>query len=971
MNRQTIQPYLLILIAILLVAALFRVVNIQNVPPAFFPDEANMALDAQSIMQGHLYLVTPHEGGEGALYAYLLALTFALFGAGILQARLLTAAVSVVSVGVAFVFLHRLLLTRLGTRPALAVSAFAGVGLSVVDWYVAVSRQAFPQPLAVLMQLSCLAAVWWMLHSARRTAVLLAGVSLGLTAYTYVPGKLTPFVLLLYFLLDWAARRRESFLVRYFWRLVAVAAIGGVLYVPLVAAFTLRAGEMGGRAAQFTVFSPAVNQGDVWSALLRSGLGNVAGFLPFLIQVGGHPIVKALDDLSAVLFLVGLIVMIWRWRRPEFLLLVVWWFVMLVPSIIAPEGSVPHLRRAIGTVVPTFALVGVGLVMPLAAMAQRQTGWRRRSAVGVGLVVVLLSVSVLARHTYVDYYLYTQSSETVALTNHIYDFELADVMAAEGDESTGYLLPVDSASGALFPESSTLAFLYRGKAAYAYIWDDETKLPAALQRLAEGKTRIGVVHWKVSKHTGADPKGVVKYYLEKWGHWGDTRSYTYFDIDTYQLDNASDAFTSVPLTRLNVGFEGQMALTGYAYGPKRTATVGDFLWTELTWRKTGDTPADYQVALWLEDEAGHVVGRLDKPLLNNLRHQGTSRWAVGEEERDYYLVPIDATTPPGTYRLKVVLYIGDGDGRRLAPLLSGVGADLAVTLGSATAHAPFAPPDVVTLSIPNRLDLDVGGGLRLLGFDSGFAGPLRPGSRAALSLWWQATQPLSQNLAVAVGIGHGERAWPLNKQPQPLGGSNYPSRDWPAGTVIRTFVDLRVPADVEAGKLNLGLRLVNAESGASLSDWLLGQVDVAVRTRSFEAPTMMYSLGANFGNQATLLGYDLDLTNFKVDSPVQLTLYWQAQKGMDTAYRVFVHLLEPTGGIVVQMDQEPQAGDAPTTGWLAGEVVKDDIVMKVSGAATTAHEIAIGLYDPATGTRVPVLDASGAVIGDSVTFLVK
>jgi hypothetical protein len=180
-----------------------------------------------------------------------------------------------------------------------------------------------------------------------------------------------------------------------------------------------------------------------------------------------------------------------------------------------------------------------------------------------------------------------------------------------------------------------------------------------------------------------------------------------------------------------------------------------------------------------------------------------------------------------------------------------------------------------------------------------------------------------------------------------------------------------VPADVEAGKLNLGLRLVNAENGASLSDWLLGQLDVAGRTRSFEAPKMKHVLGANFGNQATLLGYDLDLTHFQVDSPVRLTLYWQAQKGMDTAYRVFVHLLEPTGGIVVQMDREPQAGDAPTTGWLAGEVVRDDIEMKVSGAATTAHSIAIGLYDPATGERVPVLDAAGTVIGDSVTFSVE
>jgi hypothetical protein len=46
-----------------------------------------------------------------------------------------------------------------------AVSTFTGLGLAVTDWYVAVSRQAFPQPLAVLVQVACLGAVWWSLHS--------------------------------------------------------------------------------------------------------------------------------------------------------------------------------------------------------------------------------------------------------------------------------------------------------------------------------------------------------------------------------------------------------------------------------------------------------------------------------------------------------------------------------------------------------------------------------------------------------------------------------------------------------------------------------------------------------------------------------------------------------------------------------------------------------------------------------------
>lgn len=957
------------LLLVLLSAVFFRVYGgLDKVPPAFFPDEANMALDAQSILQGHFYLITPHEGGEGSLYAYLLALTFALFGAGIWQARMLSAVLSVISVGVAFIFLHRLLIPRMGAWAALAVSIFAGLGLSVADWYINVSRQAFPQPLAVLVQTLCLAAVWWSLHSSRRVATLLAGIFLGLTAYTYVPGKLTPIVLLLYFLLDWVARGRESFWVRHSRRLIAIAAIGGILYAPLFVTFAFRAGELGGRARQFTLLSPSVNRGELWDTLLGSLVGNVAGFLPFVHRVTGHSILKAMDDLTALLFLAGLIVAMWRWRRPEFLLLPVWWAVMLIPSIIAPEGAIPHLRRAIGTAIPTFALTGLGLVIPFAALARHQVSWRRLAIIGSALIIALVSLVVRARHTYTNYYLRVLNDEAVALTNHIYDFELAEVMTAEGDESTGYVLPVDSASGALFPESSTLAFIYQGQATYAYIWDDETQLLDELQRLAQGKARIGLVRWKVSKHTGADPKHVFDYALEKWGMPDGQTVHRYFDVDYFSSGADAATIAPVSLIPIDVSFERRLTLAGAAMD--ENVVAGDLLWAELAWRKTADFSTNYQVALWLEDAAGHVVGRVDKPLLNNLRHQGTGEWVVGAEKRDYYLVRVDPATPPGTYRLKAVVYAGEGNGRRLAPLLPGAGADLAVTLGETTVKSPLAPPDVTTLPIPQRLDIEVGDGLRLSGFDPGFVGPLRPGDRTTLSLWWQTWEPLSKNLAVIVGIGQGEQAWPLS-EPQPLGGASYPTSDWPAGAVVRTFVDLRLPAAVETGDYNLGLRLVDVESDTPLADWVLGPIQVTGRARSFEIPPMMHPVGADFGEQVTLLGYDLDLSPGEEGGTVRLILYWQAQREMETGYKVFVHLLDAGGMIVSQVDREPQAGAAPTTGWLAGEIVVDEIEVPVTEAMAATQSIAVGLYDPLTGKRVPVLNSAGVVVGDRVVVSIR
>ena len=69
--------------------------------------------------------------------------------------------------------------------------------------------------------------------------------------------------------------------------------------------------------------------------------------------------------------------------------------------------------------------------------------------------------------------------------------------------------------------------------------------------------------------------------------------------------------------------------------------------------------------------------------------------------------------------------------------------------------------------------------------------------------------------------------------------------------------------------------------------------------------------------------------------------------------------------VTIELFQE-EMGEAPTTGWLAGEVVVDDIeVAAVEGMAGT-QSIAVGLYDPMTGQRLPVLGPDGAVLDDGI-----
>lgn len=993
-KRKIPQPSTIILALLLVVAFFFRFYQIGQVPPGLFPDEATHALDALEVLDGQITIYSPDEGSTGALWRYLLALSFALFGPSVLVLRAFASAVGVASVGMAYLLARELRLSPpawgegqesphgqgKGIGWSEGIAALAALLLAISYWHVDLSRVAFSAVLMLLIQDAAFFCLWRALISGRQRWFVLFGLGLGTLAYSYLPGKLAPAVPLIFFALHWLLNRREALLIKHWHPLLMASGVALVIALPFILFAIFNYQLLAARAAVPTAGAVAP------TSPLQGIIANLSTFglwpTPWL---SGRTNIFFLGPILTLCFVIGVGVNLARARRPVYLFLLVWWLVMLLPSALAPEGAIPHPRRAIGIATATFALTSLGLATIASALYRLVarlllllTGGPSQKSRAIPLAItlglgVILAIQTGAK-TFQRYFMQWGSSEAAKLAFHVFDLELADLMARESGPETVYLLPLDSAAGSINPLLDSITFVYRGQASYDFLADDERTMAARLAELTANKRIARLLRWKVTKHTGADPKGVAHHYLEKWGQWTGHESFTYFDIETYELGNIADAFAPAVLVPTDISFEGQMALTGYAIGnasgvPVNEPSVkaGELLWVELAWRKTASFSANHQVAIWLEDEAGHVVAQVDKPLLNNLWHQGTGQWAVGAEERGYYLVRSDPATPPGTYWLKAVLYTSDG--RRLAPSLPGVGANLAVTLGQMAVHPPLVPPDVTDLAIPERLDLEMGDGLWLLGFDPGFAGRLRPGDRATLKLWWQAQESPTRNWAVVVGIGQGEQVWSLN-EPQPLAGADYPTHDWPAGAVVRTRADLRLPPDIESGDYNLGLRLLDMESETVYADWLLGKMEVEGRTRKFEIPSIGHHLGTNFDAQVSLLGYDLDLSQAGEGGPVYLTLYWQAQREMETAYKVFVHLLNESGQIVTQVDREPQAGEAPTTGWLAGEVVVDEIEIPVTDALVTTRSIAIGLYDPSSGKRLPMLDTDGSVFGDSVTFAI-
>jgi hypothetical protein len=92
----------------------------------------------------------------------------------------------------------------------------------------------------------------------------------------------------------------------------------------------------------------------------------------------------------------------------------------------------------------------------------------------------------------------------------------------------------------------------------------------------------------------------------------------------------------------------------------------------------------------------------------------------------------------------------------------------------------------------------------------------------------------------------------------------------------------------------------------------------------------------------------------------ELYLQWTAEKASETPDLVFVHLLDDKGQLVTQADGAPLAGLFPFWLWRGGEQVRDVRWLHVPGGLPPGtFTVNLGLYDPATGARRTVYDATG------------
>ena len=409
-------------------------------------------------------------------------------------------------------------------------------------------------------------------------------------------------------------------------------------------------------------------------------------------------------------------------------------------------------------------------------------------------------------------------------------------------------------------------------------------------------------------------------------------------------------------------FGDQMVLMGYDLRTDRIPS-DELLEMSLYWRVLAPLDREYSIAVHLVDDRNWRYGQHDS---QHPASYPTSRWQANEYARDVHRLAVWPGTPPGVYTILVSVYDRRSD-RRL-DLLDANGTPVGTTypLTQVQVIRPARPllPDVLEIGQP--FSTDMGGGLTLLGLNLPSA-EVKSGEQLPLTLFWQAhTIPTADysaraRLVSADGIVVAERlAVP--------GRADYPTSTWRTGDLLRDSHSLPVPAAISNSDYLLRLDLLDANNIPVGQAVDLATVTIRAPVRTFDPPNPQHVFdpdAINVGGLATLLGYDLEIPGATLipGQTWQLTLYWQALATADTGYTVFVHLLDTSDDIHAQRDQFPAAGARPTTGWVAGEIIHDSHELTVAADAPPGeYRLEVGIYDPVTGRRLPLLDADGQAI---------
>lgn len=393
-----------------------------------------------------------------------------------------------------------------------------------------------------------------------------------------------------------------------------------------------------------------------------------------------------------------------------------------------------------------------------------------------------------------------------------------------------------------------------------------------------------------------------------------------------------------------VDFAGELRLLGYDQSADYIVADEEIA-LDLYWTPLRPIGVAYDVAVHVVGQDGLVWNREEAIRPSDWRFApGADSWPLDGYVMDSRLLRLLDGAPPGEYAFRIGLVRRD-TGQTVALHRVGHLTIASPARGESALEEGMQPA-------PERQPWD---GLRLMGSRTDRS-RAAPGEQVRLTLLWQVPDPptsaVDGRLTLALVTPEDQTVFTAATSVA----RHYPPARWQPGERLRTEALLRLPAHTPAGEHSWQVRV---DQAGSLP---IGALRVRTLERRWTVPPLDAPVDVCLGGMATLLGVNLQSLRVRSSETISVTLVWQAETEMMTSYRVFLHLIDPDGNLVTQSDSEPVNWMRPTTGWLPGEVLLDERILKIpDGAQEGDYTLLGGLYDQATGKRLIAPDSSDTV----------
>ncbi|PJF41799.1 MAG: hypothetical protein CUN55_11410, partial [Phototrophicales bacterium] len=799
-------------LVVLGIAAFLRLWKLNEYPQGFHYDEAvNLIVAREIAFQGaRPFPVFAAFNGREVLYYYLSALGMIGWGSHIITMRLVSAFTNLLTVALT-IGIGR---AMFGGKRGVIIGIIAAGFMAISFPQIFIARQAFRAVTLPLMQALCF---WLLLRGLRQDKytiwLALAGVSGGLTLYTYMASRLWPLWLAFFMLIYiWGQQKQKM------WRFQQAVVVGLFFFLtamPILKYYIEHPDVFNDRLSQLSGGEEAPSYAEsIW---LHAKMFFIKGD-PYIRY--NDPQRPYFDPIGGGLFLIGLGVCAWYFLRTKPSLmkasyaLILFSPLMIIPSILAVGGMPPSHMRSIAMIPFVFFLPSLGFVQ-LGTWLQHISLSHKRKLLAVAILAVFLGMSWQVQRQY----------EHWASLEELYYLTDGDMVAAgewlseNSDENT--LIYITS----LHYDHPSLQIYDLTGENITYLLGDRFYLPPHNQSayfVEVANAPLAPIFMPYAQRFG-EPE----MHYNQHGQW----AFTVYAYDGTQALSSSDSSTSE-----SIG--GWLRLNKTQFSD---AISGQSLTVLTFWEIIASPPySDLTPLFQLETQEGDVLDRVEPYSAR------TNFWHQGETLIQSVIFDIPPATPPDTYRVRVAWvgrstdnYIGriDQYGR-----FAGIWSDV----GQVKILRSAEYPNPNTLDIPIKKSADFGS-VQLLGYNA-LSAELRPAESIKLDLYWYAeTKPTHQTLKI---LGYDENGTEYVWWEGAPVMNRYPFTEWEAGEVVIDRHRWRVPIDLEGGKYTLWLAVDDQQL-------MLGDVHVANLTRIFERPNPMNELNFNFGNIVQLIGYDL------------------------------------------------------------------------------------------------------------------